>query len=53
MAWPVDRATVGSLLATLLLVAALLGWVVLREPLTISRALGVFCVVVGVILLRK
>ena len=35
------------------LVAALLGWVVLREPLTISRALGVVCVVVGVLLLRK
>ena len=35
------------------LVAALLGWWVLREPLTVSRGLGVFCVVVGVILLRK
>ncbi len=35
------------------LVAALLGWVVLREPLTISRVLGVACVVAGVLLLRK
>ena len=35
------------------LVAALLGWMVLREPLTVSRLLGVMCVVVGVILLRK
>ena len=35
------------------LVAALLGWVVLREPLTVTRALGVVCVVAGVILLRK
>ncbi len=35
------------------LVAALLGWSVLREPLTVSRLLGVGCVVVGVILLRK
>ena len=35
------------------LVAALLGWTVLREPLTVSRVIGVVCVVVGVILLRK
>ena len=35
------------------LVAALLGWWVLREPITFSRGLGVVCVVVGVILLRK
>ena len=35
------------------LVAALLGWWVLREPLTLTRALGVVCVVVGVALLRK
>ena len=35
------------------LVAALLGWFVLREPLTLSRGLGVLCVVVGVVLLRK
>ena len=35
------------------LVAALLGWVVLREPITLSRGLGVVCVVIGVILLRK
>jgi drug/metabolite transporter (DMT)-like permease len=34
-------------------VAAVLGWVVLREPLTLSRLLGVACVVLGVILLRK
>jgi len=35
------------------LVAALLGWWVLREPITITRALGVGCVVLGVALLRK
>ena len=35
------------------LVAALLGWIVLREPLTLTRGLGVVCVVIGVILLRK
>ena len=35
------------------LVAALLGWWVLREPLTLTRALGVVCVVIGVALLRK
>ena len=35
------------------LVAAILGWWILREPLTWSRLLGVLCVVIGVILLRK
>ena len=35
------------------LVAALLGWWVLREPLTASRALGALFVVAGVWLLRK
>lgn len=35
------------------LVAALLGWWVLREPLTPTRALGALCVVIGVVLLRK
>ena len=35
------------------LIATLLGWMVLREPLTLSRLLGVVCVVVGVILLRR
>ena len=35
------------------LVAALLGWWLLREPLTLPRVVGVVCVVVGVILLRK
>ena len=35
------------------LVAAILGWVVLREPLTLTRALGAACVVAGVVLLRK
>ena len=35
------------------LVAALLGWWVLREPLTLPRLLGVAFVVVGVVLLRK
>ena len=35
------------------LVAALLGWWLLREPLTVSRGLGMLCVVIGVMLLRK
>ena len=35
------------------LVAALLGWWVLREPLSGPRLLGVVCVVAGVILLRR
>ena len=35
------------------LVAALLGWCVLREPLTASRLAGVALVVLGVALLRK
>lgn len=35
------------------LVAALLGWWVLREPFTASRALGVIFVVAGALLLRK
>jgi transporter family protein len=35
------------------LVAALLGWIVLREPLTLTRVLGVLCVFAGVVLLRK
>ena len=35
------------------LVAALMGWLVLREPLTLPRAVGVVCVVAGVMLLRK
>ena len=35
------------------LVAALLGWWLLKEPLTVTRALGIGCVVLGVILLRK
>lgn len=35
------------------LVAALLGWWVLREPLTVTRLAGVVCVVIGVVLLRK
>ena len=35
------------------LVAALLGWWVLREPLTVPRLAGVAGVVVGVILLRR
>jgi len=35
------------------LVAALLGWWVLREPITLSRGLGVLCVVAGLILLRR
>jgi transporter family protein len=34
------------------LIAALLGWVVLREPITAPRLLGVVCVCAGVWLLR-
>ena len=34
------------------LIAAVLGWFVLREPLTLTRLLGVACVVVGIVLLR-
>lgn len=35
------------------LVAALLGWIVLKEPFTIPRLLGVLSIVLGVVLLRK
>ena len=35
------------------LVAALTGWLILREPFTPGRALGVFLVVAGVWLLRE
>lgn len=35
------------------LVAALLGWLVLREPLTGARVLGVLCIVAGTVLLRR
>lgn len=35
------------------LIAALLGWWILREPLSLPRLTGVICVVVGVLLLRK
>lgn len=35
------------------LIAALLSWLVLREPLTVARLAGVVCVVVGVVLLRR
>ena len=35
------------------LVAALLGWALLREPVTMPRLLGAVCVVLGVILLRS
>ncbi len=35
------------------LVAAVLGWTVLREPLTLTRSLGVVCVVLGALLLRQ
>ena len=35
------------------LIAAILGWCVLREPITIPRLLGVLLVVFGVVLLRK
>ena len=34
------------------LIAALLGWLVLHEPLTLSRGAGVLCVVLGVWFLR-
>jgi len=35
------------------LVAAILGWLILREPFTVSRGLGVVCIVAGVVLLRR
>ena len=35
------------------LVAALLGWWFLREPLTLPRLAGVCCIVLGVLLLRR
>ena len=35
------------------LIAALLGWWVLREPMTVPRVLGVILVVLGVSLLRR
>jgi len=35
------------------LASAILGWWLLREPLTATRLAGVACVVLGVILLRK
>ena len=35
------------------LIAALLGWLVFKEPITLPRMVGVVCVVVGVVLLRK
>ena len=35
------------------LIAALLGWLILREPLTLTRLLGVVCVVIGALLLRQ
>jgi len=35
------------------LVATLLGWLVLREPITVPRAVGVLLVIAGVWLLRK
>ncbi len=35
------------------LVAAILGWIVLREPLTGARVLGVLCIVAGAVLLRR
>ena len=35
------------------LVAAVLGWWILREPLTLARVAGVSCVVLGIALLRR
>lgn len=35
------------------LVAALLGWWILREPITLARGFGVLCVVVGLAFLRQ
>ena len=34
------------------MVAALLGWIVFREPVTMPRVLGIALVVTGVLLLR-
>jgi drug/metabolite transporter (DMT)-like permease len=35
------------------LVAALVGWFILREPLSATRVLGVILIVLGVFLLRR
>ncbi len=35
------------------LISVLLGWLILREPFTLSRALGALCVVAGIALLRR
>ena len=35
------------------LVAAILGWWLLREPMTVSRIAGVACIIAGVCLLRR
>ena len=35
------------------LVAAVLGWLLLREPLTVFRGIGVALIITGVMLLRK
>ena len=47
-----DVSRVVPLVGAYPLVAALLGWWLLREPLTVHRAVGVLCIVGGVILLR-
>ena len=47
-----DVSRVVPLVGAYPLVAALLGWWLLHEPLTVSRAAGVLCIVGGVILLR-
>ena len=35
------------------LIAAFLGWVIWREPITMSRVIGVLLVIAGVVLLRQ
>ena len=47
---PISQVTPVS--GTYPLIAALLGWVILREPFTALRAIGVLLVVAGVSLLR-
>lgn len=47
-----EVSRVAPLVGAYPLVAALLGWWLLREPLTLPRVLGVLCIVSGVLLLK-
>ena len=35
------------------MISVLLGWLIFKEPLTLSRGLGALCVIAGIFLLRK